>query len=376
MPAHIDSTVYEIVSSQVFLWRHHMHEYACGRVYASTDIVLDAAVSVAPIFKKYFAPDSCGDSSCGPNLQEPALSSKGTGKKLQHETWHLPLLQYIWYCNTHHYNFSVGTMACHVKLAVPNITAAVGLLRCWRHLKLQALGWCEKIWRPVADLQPWVQEEILRKGQIRNNQADWIRGQAFLIEVQDAYWYNVIHLPVFIPVGQHCCSCLILVAYRRMNSKQSWRIKTQVVLATSLCRLPILALKKYPRCLFHVLPLLQQVASASISQHPIWTRVSEVKLSTQFHSCILQHFWPTKASILQRCQLPAKKCQGAPLRRAGRSLGDRITYLEALHPSPPWHPLRPWHQPPPSVCIESRSRQWKVIRFMTCLQRGCVQVER
>lgn len=41
------------------------------------------------------------------------------------------------YCNTHHYNFSflqnlrVGTMACHVKLAVPNTTAAVGLLRCW-----------------------------------------------------------------------------------------------------------------------------------------------------------------------------------------------------------------------------------------------------
>lgn len=137
MSAYIDSIAYEIVSSQVFLWRHRINEYTCGRVYTSTDIVLDAAVSVAPIFKKYVAPDSCGDSSCGPNLQEPALSSKGTGKKLQHETWHLPLLQYMFYCNTHHYNFSflqslrVGTVACHVKLAVPNTTAAVGLLRCW-----------------------------------------------------------------------------------------------------------------------------------------------------------------------------------------------------------------------------------------------------
>lgn len=80
------------------------------------------------------------------------------------------------------------------------------------------------------------------------------------------------------------------------NNKQSWSIKTQVV-STCIDNKPMStassSLQKISCCPFHIPPLLQQVASAPISQHPIGTRVSEEKLSTQFHSCILQwHFWP------------------------------------------------------------------------------------
>ena len=237
-----------------------------------------------PSLKKYVAPDSCGDSSCGPNLQEPALSSKGTGKKLQHETWHLPLLQYFFYCNTHHYNFSflqnlrVGTMACHVKLAVPSTTAAVGLLRCWYG-----------IWnyRPLGDVKRYegAQLPIFNLGFRRKFQERdigpgaklfWFKFKMHtLIQCNNTTAYVYSRWITLLQLLDPWCLSLSQYLLRNSiggNNKQSWSIKTQVV-STCIDNKPMSTSSSSPQKISSF--PFSQVASAPISQHPIGTRESE-----------------------------------------------------------------------------------------------------